>query len=132
MATQSSASDASIGARARPRWQAFALWAAQIFAAMVFAAAAVGKFAGAERMVQVFADIGIGQWFRYLTAVLEIAGAALILAPRTAALGGALLACIMVGAVVAHLFVIGGSPVPAIVLLIVTAAVAAFRRGEQA
>jgi DoxX-like family len=62
-----------------------------------------------------FEKIGLGQWFRYVTGSLEVIGAVLLLAPRTAAIGGWLLAAVMIGAIGTHLFIIGGSPVPAAV-----------------
>jgi putative oxidoreductase len=52
--------------------------------------------------------------------------------PQKAALGALLLICIMIGAVITHLFVIGGSPVPAIVLLALNAVVAYAERGQIA
>jgi putative oxidoreductase len=62
-----------------------------------------------------------------LRGSLEIGGAVLILLPSTAHLGGLLLAGVMAGAVVTHLVVIGGNPVPAIALLAITAAIAVVR-----
>ena len=38
-------------------------------------------------MVDVFERAGFGQWLRYLTALLESGGAALLLRPSTTALG---------------------------------------------
>ena len=43
-----------------------------------------------------------------------------------------LLICIMIGAVITHFFVIGGSAVPAIVLLALNAVVAYAERGQIA
>ena len=37
-------------------------------------------------MVEMFATIGIGQWFRYVVGVLELAGAARVLLPRLSGL----------------------------------------------
>src|SRR5262245_61371384 len=53
---------------------------------------------------QLFADIGLGQWFRYFTGIVQLLGAFLIFVPRTARIGGAMLACTMAGAVFVHLF----------------------------
>lgn len=83
--------------------------------------------AGAEMHLALFEKIGLGQWFRYFTGGLEVIGASLLLVPKTAAIGAALLAT-MVGTLATHLFIIGGSPVPAIVLLLMTLAVAWYRR----
>jgi len=74
--------------------------------------------------VQVFDAIGFGQWFRYLTGAVEVASAVLLLVPLTGFLGGLLLTATMVGAVATHLVLIGGNPVPAIVLGLLSAFVA--------
>jgi len=103
------------------------LWTLQIVAALFFAAAAISKLMGAEYNVVVFEKIGIGQWFRYFTAVMELIGVVLIVTPRLAALGGVWLSVIMAVAVVADRTLIGGNGVPALVALIVTATVAWFR-----
>lgn len=104
------------------------LWVLQISAAVMFGMAGFSKLAGAEQMVTIFERIGIGQWFRYVTGVLEIIGALLLLFPTLAGLGGLLLACVMAGAVLAHLTVLGGSPLLPLALLAVTAFIAWGRR----
>ena len=57
-----------------------ALWLLQILVALVFFAAAAGKLAGDEQMVAAFGRIGLGQWFRYATGLIEAAGALMLLA----------------------------------------------------
>jgi uncharacterized membrane protein YphA (DoxX/SURF4 family) len=79
-------------------------------------------------MVQIFDHIGIGQWFRYVTGAVEVTGGILLLVPSLAAFGGLLLAVTMACAVFTHLAVIGGSPVPATMLLGITATITWFRR----
>jgi uncharacterized membrane protein YphA (DoxX/SURF4 family) len=54
-----------------------------------------------------FQQIGAGPWFRYSTGVVEVLGGILVLIPRTATTGLALLACTMAGAVLILIFVIG-------------------------
>jgi len=76
--------------------------------------------------------MGLGQWFRYFTGSLEVLGALLILLPSLAAFGALLLICIMIGATIMHLLVIGGSAVPALVLLALSAIVAIARREQIA
>ena len=105
-----------------------ALWILQALAAAAFLMAGATKLAGAEMHVAMFEKIGLGQWFRYFTGGLEVICAILLLLPRTAGIGAALLATTMVGAVATHLFLLGGSPAPAIVLLLITSAVAWYRR----
>jgi putative oxidoreductase len=122
----------TIVAPARPRWTSVALWVVRGLLALAFVAAGGAKLYGVPMLVEEFRHIGLGQWFRYFTGGLEIMGALLLLLPRKAALGALLLICIMTGAVITHLFVIGGSPVPAIVLLALSAVVAYAERGQIA
>ena len=103
------------------------LWILQILAAAAFLLAGGLKLAGAEPMVSMFDKIGLGQWFRYLTGGLEVTGAILLLIPTTVVLGGVLLVMTMVGAIATHLFVLGGSPVPAIVLFVMVGTVTWYR-----
>jgi len=49
------------------------------------------------------------------------------LIPTTVVLGGALLVMTMLGAIATHLFVLGGSPVPAIVLFVMVGTVTWYR-----
>jgi len=104
------------------------LWIFQIAAAGMFLMAGFSKLVGNEQMVGMFEAIGVGQWFRYLTGALEVAGAILLLIPRTSGLGALMLAGVMAGAVMTHLFIIGGSPLMAIILLVVMGVVAWGRR----
>ncbi|MDM0054544.1 DoxX family protein [Variovorax fucosicus] len=92
------------------------VWGVRILLALAFGAAGVSKLAGVPQMVQVFDAIGFGQWFRYLTGAVEIAGAVLMLLPAAGFFGGLLLGAIMVCAVATHLLLIGGNPAPAVVL----------------
>jgi hypothetical protein len=68
------------------------------------------KFSERRLWIRVFAEIGVGQWFRYFTGIIECAGAVLLLISRTSVAGAALLACTMVGALLTHIFVIGIGP----------------------
>jgi putative oxidoreductase len=78
-------------------------------------------------MVGLFDAIGFGQWFRYVTGSLEVLGAVLLLILRLSGLGALLLVGAMLGAVATHL-VGGASPLPAIILFIVTGVIAWGRR----
>jgi len=67
-----------------------ALWALQALLALQFAMAGLAKIFGDPAMVDMFATIGVGQWFRYLVGALEVSGAVGVLIPRlsgAAALG---------------------------------------------
>ena len=119
-------------ASAPPRWKSAALWVVRGLLALAFAGAGGAKLYGVPMLVESFQHIGLGQWFRYLTGVLEVLGAILILTPSLAAFGAVLLICIMIGATVTHLFVVGGSAVPALVLLALSAVVAYAKRDQIA
>jgi uncharacterized membrane protein YphA (DoxX/SURF4 family) len=86
------------------------------------------KLAGVPLMVQAFEVIGLGQWFRYFTGGLEVISAVLLLVPSLAFFGALALVATMVGAILAHLFIIGGSPAVPSVLLAATASIAWARR----
>lgn len=56
--------------------------------------------------VRIFEQIGLGQWFRYLTATLQVLGGILVLFPRTLTAGAVMLASTMLGATVIDAFVL--------------------------
>jgi putative oxidoreductase len=106
-----------------------ALWTMQVIGAAAFLAAGGTKLAGAPLMVAEFQQIGLGQWFRYLTGLLEVAGAIGLLVPGLAFYGALLLVMVMCGALVAHLTVLGlSTATPAFVLLLLTGTIAYLRR----
>ena len=100
------------------------VWGIRIVLALAFLAAGGLKLAGVAAMVELFDKIGAGQGFRLIVGAIEVFGAALVLIPRTGLPGALWLGGTMVGAVGTHLFLIGGSPVPAIVLGLLCAFVA--------
>jgi uncharacterized membrane protein YphA (DoxX/SURF4 family) len=87
------------------------LWYAQILLAAVFVFAAVPKLAGAHSAVQMFGQIGAGQWLRYLVGTAELAGAVGLLIPRLAWLAAAGLAADMAGATIINAAVLHSSAV---------------------
>lgn len=83
------------------------------------------KFDGDPRgeWVQVFERIGLGQWFRVATGVIQVAGGTLMIWPRARTAGAALLASTMVGAILVDAFILG-SPlvvVPMMLLFVIVA-----------
>jgi putative oxidoreductase len=115
----------------RPQTRIIVLWGLQILSAAMFLFAGSLKLIGVPLMVQEFDVIGLGQWFRYLTGTIEIVSAILLLIPSFAVYGAAALVATMAGAIVAHLFVIGGSPVVPIVLLAATTTIAVMRWSDR-
>ena len=116
--------------RTVPRWQHIGLWGVKALLALTYVAAGSAKLGGAAMMVESFGQIGLGQWFRYVTGGLEVIGAVLILIPALAAFGGGLLAVVMVGAIIAHLVVLPGTFVPALVLLLLCTVVVYAHHGQ--
>ena len=105
---------------------AFALWVAQAVLALQLASGGVLKLTGDAAMVDLFTDIGAGQWFRYAVGLIELAGAVGLLIPRLAALG---VTALLVGATVTNV-AIGVAPWLPLVLLLVAATVAYARRSQ--
>jgi len=102
----------------RSRLGLIALWGLQVGLAALFLFAGASKLAGAPAMVALFDSIGVGQWFRYVTGLIEVVSAVALLVPSFAPFGALLLASTMVGAIATHLFIVGGSPaLPALLLL---------------
>jgi putative oxidoreductase len=129
--TQSTFGTASTPAKAtQSKGANIALWVVQVLLALAFLGAASGKLLGKPEMVGLYETIGIGQWFRYVTGLLEVTGAVLIVIPRTKFFGAALLATIMVGAVLTHLFILHNAPTAPAVLLVLAGIVAWGRRFE--
>ena len=88
--------------------------------AVVFFSLGADKFAAQSMWIRVFDQIGFGNWFRYFTGALQIAGAALVLIPRTFLFGILLLASTMFGAAVIRTFMLhapGNAPIPALLLV---------------
>jgi uncharacterized membrane protein YphA (DoxX/SURF4 family) len=116
---------------AAQRSRAVVLWTLQLIAAGMFLFAGTLKLSGAPLMVQMFGLIGLGQWFRFLTGGIEVAGAFLLFVPALAPFAAAVLAATMGCAVLTHLVVLGGSPLPALLLLLATSTIAWMRWSER-
>jgi RNA polymerase sigma-70 factor (ECF subfamily) len=98
--------------------------------AAAFVAAATAKLMGVPMMIQVFDAIGLGQWFRIVTALVEIGGAAALLIPGFAAFGALWLAVTMFFATLTHLFILHTSAAPAVLLLALNLVVLWLRRDQ--
>ena len=116
----------------RGRAALIALWTVQVALAGMFLLAGGSKLVGAPAMVALFNTIGLGQWFRYVTGIIEVASAVALLVPAFAVFGALALVPTMVGAVLAELFVVHDSAVPPAILLLGVALVVWARRHELA
>ncbi|MEV5965539.1 DoxX family protein [Kribbella sp. NPDC051952] len=108
------------------------LWVVQVVLASQFVMAGLMKLSGNPGMVEMFGNVGAGQWLRYLVGALEVAGALGLLIPRLcgpAALG---LVALMAGAIVTNVFVLGESPAIPLAYLLVAGVIAWLRRSALA
>ena len=99
----------------------YAILAIKALLTLAFVGAGGAKLMGVEMMVQTFDAIGWGQWFRYLTGVIEVGAGVLLWVKGREAIGAFLLTATMAAAVLFHLLVLGPSFVPALVLGILAA-----------
>lgn len=99
--------------------------ALQIVLILAFAAAGLGKIAGIKAQVDSFNRLGLPQWFRVVTGLLQLVGAAALVVgfwrDSWAAWGAVLIGVIMLGAVAAHLRIKDkfGALAPALVLAVI-------------
>jgi len=105
------------------------LTALSILLALVFVYTSYTKFSGSAVSIQTFDEIGVGQWLRYVTAGLELAGAIGLLIPKLTGLAAACLTALLVGAVLSQVLLVSEPSVatPA-VLMLLTGLLAWFRR----
>jgi putative oxidoreductase len=99
-------------------------WLLSVLLALVFLTVGSLKLMSRPVAVEEFARVGLGQWFRYFTGILEVSGAIGLLIPTLARWAAVVLATVMSGAIVAHLMALHTPPtLPAILLVLILAAV---------
>ena len=86
--------------------KSIALWVLRVLLAALFLFAAYMKLSSNPMMVSEFETVGLGQWFRYVTGLLELGGAIALLIPKSSLYGAALLLCVDIGAFVAQIGVL--------------------------
>jgi putative oxidoreductase len=106
-------------------------WLLKILLAAAFLGAGIFKLSGHPVAVAEFDQVGLGQWFRYFTAFMEIAGATLLLWPKTVFFGALLMGAVCVGAFFAQLLALHGDVIHAIVLTGICAAIAWTHRAQS-
>ena len=113
--------------------QRYGLLGLKVVAGLAFVAAGLAKLTGAEMMVGTFDAIGAGQWFRHVTGLIEVVAAILLFVPGRQAIGAGLLVCTMVGAILAHILVLGtDTMLPAVILLAISGLIAYTHRDQIA
>ncbi len=96
--------------RAPSKWATTAIWALRVFLGLIFLYIGVTKLTGTANTVEYFAAIGWGQWFRYLTGILDIVGAALLFVPKWTYFGAIVLAGSVGTGTLISLTVLRGDP----------------------
>jgi putative oxidoreductase len=122
----------SVGTRSRPA--TIALWTLQVLLGVMFiVGSGAPKLLGEAYAVQIFEDLGTGQWLRVVVGLLEVAGGIGLLVPRLAGLAASCLVALMVGATLAQLFFLSeGFWFTPVILGVLLGVVAWVRRAEIA
>lgn len=117
---------------ARTRPATIALWTLQVLLGLMFiVGSGAPKLFGEAYAVQIFEDLGTGQWLRVVVGLLEVAGGIGLLVPRLAGLAASCLVALMVGATVAQLFFLSeGFWFTPVILGVLLGVVAWVRRAE--
>ncbi|MGW4234528.1 DoxX family protein [Streptomyces sp. NPDC004980] len=106
-------------------------WVLQALLAAVFLFSGVTKWLGEESARQTFEEVGAGQWLRYATGAVEIAGGVGLLVPSLAALAALALSGVMAGAALSEaLLVEDGNPMTPLAVLVLCAALVWLRRSS--
>ncbi|MEV4800742.1 DoxX family protein [Nonomuraea sp. NPDC049421] len=108
------------------------LWVLQVAVAGFFIMSALGKFTGSEPAASTFEAIGWGDWFRHLTGVLEVAGAAGLVVPVLAGVAGLALVALTACAALTEVLLFGGPPMLPLAVLVLCAVIAWGRRDATA
>jgi hypothetical protein len=104
--------------QARAKWhRVLLLEFLELVLAGIFFIVGGAKLIGRPDMVELFRDIGVGQWFRYLTGTIEVAGAGLLVVPLLSGASAILLGIVMIVAALVEMLVLHRPPVAAMACL---------------
>ena len=98
------------------RSKTITLWTLHVLMAALFLFASFMKLSGQPMMIEEFGTIGLGQWFRYFTGVLELIGGIAILLPAVSVFAAIVLLAVDAGALVVQIAVLHGDWIHAIVI----------------
>lgn len=105
-------------------------WIVQVLLAVVMISVGLAKLTSVDSMVRMFQEIGIGQWLRVVVGAIEVLAGVLMFSNVYSAMGAALILMTMAGAILTHLFIIGGNGIPALVIGLLAALLLALKRSE--
>lgn len=115
-------------------WTNIGLWVLSGLLALLFLLAGGSKVAGVPEMQQNFQNWGYPQWFRVVVGASEVISAMLLFVPRAAWGAASVLAVLMAGATLTHVFLEDGGIGKAVftALLMCLAAIVAYGRRPDA
>jgi uncharacterized membrane protein YphA (DoxX/SURF4 family) len=96
----------------------------RLFLFFIFLVVGVVKLIGIAQTKQLFTAIGWGQWFRYLTGILDVIGALLLIVPRWTFYGALILICTIGSATMFYLLSLHNNPTVPLVLTLLVATLA--------
>jgi putative oxidoreductase len=105
-------------------------WALQVPLALLIAGGGAAKLSGDAAMVDMFAQIGAGQWLRYFVGFLEVLGGVGLLVPRVRALAALGLLVLLVSATLVNLAVLHTSPLISLALAALAGTITVLRGRE--
>ncbi len=108
----------------RARGAEIAIRILRISLALAFLVIGTAKLTSSLQTVQLFAAIGWGQWFRYLTGLLDVIGALLLFVPRWTAYGALVLVCTIGLATLLNVLLLHHNPAVPVLLTVLAAALA--------
>jgi uncharacterized membrane protein YphA (DoxX/SURF4 family) len=85
-------------------WADLALWVPTLFLVYVFARQGASKFDDTSGWARAFQIWHFPVWFRIVIGVIEVAAAVLLLTRRTAPIGAAMIAAVMLGGMGTHIY----------------------------
>jgi uncharacterized membrane protein YphA (DoxX/SURF4 family) len=103
-------------------------WILQVLIGSLFLFSGASKLFGVTEMVNFFAQVGFGQWLRYVLGVLEVGSAVALFFPRQAFYGALVLSFSLLGHILIHEVVLHRPAAFLVVLLAVTLLIAYLRR----
>ena len=107
------------------------VWLMTLMLVFVFGKQGLAKFSETSGWATAFAHWGYPAWFRMLIGVLEVGAAALLIWPRTAPIGAAIIVVVMLGGMGTHIVKDGGRHITSEIVPLVFASVILFARRDQ-
>lgn len=119
----------SVTSPQRGKWHVI-LWVLQVVLALAYVLIGISKLGSTPQAVEIFDQIGWGDWFRYVSGGLDVLVAVALLIPRLCAYGGLGVVVLAVVAIVSHL-AIGAADGPMFIVPLLLGALVAWGRRDR-